>query len=68
MPQIEEMVSAIDEKLAELAADRAELEAYQALDKQHRGIEYALLDRELTTARQELAKVTGYSPCYIAKM
>eukprot|EP00878_Enallax_costatus_P007647 GHUV01008006.1.p1 GENE.GHUV01008006.1~~GHUV01008006.1.p1 ORF type:complete len:1195 (+),score=501.93 GHUV01008006.1:213-3797(+) len=55
--QIEEMVSAIDEKLAELAAERAELEAYQTLDRQHRGIEYALLDRELTTARQELAKV-----------
>jgi hypothetical protein len=38
-------------------AERAELVAYQALDKQQRGIEFALLDRELTAARKELAKV-----------
>ncbi|KAF6265896.1 RecF/RecN/SMC [Scenedesmus sp. NREL 46B-D3] len=31
--------------------------AYQGLDRQQRGIEYALLDRELTAARKELAKV-----------
>eukprot|EP00879_Flechtneria_rotunda_P032797 GHRR01036150.1.p2 GENE.GHRR01036150.1~~GHRR01036150.1.p2 ORF type:complete len:122 (-),score=44.15 GHRR01036150.1:116-481(-) len=55
--QIEEYVTSIEEKLNELNAERAELEAYQALDKQQRGIEYALLDRELTAARQELAQV-----------
>lgn len=60
-PQIEEVVSTIDERLTELAAERAELEVYQALNKQHKGIEYALLDRELTTARQELAKVMPHS-------
>ncbi|KAF8071065.1 SMC3 [Scenedesmus sp. PABB004] len=54
--QIEEVVASIEEKLGELAAERAELEAYQALDRRARGIEYALLDRELTAARKELAK------------
>lgn len=49
----------MNEKLDELEADRAELEAYQALDKQQRGINFALLDRELTAARKELAKVRG---------
>lgn len=59
--QIEEVVHSIEEKLAELNAERAELEAYQQLDRQQRGIEYALLDRELTAARKELAKVSGCS-------
>jgi structural maintenance of chromosome 3 (chondroitin sulfate proteoglycan 6) len=54
--QIEETIATIEAKLSELNAERAELEAYQALDKQQRGIEYALLDRELTAARRELAK------------
>jgi structural maintenance of chromosome 3 (chondroitin sulfate proteoglycan 6) len=60
--QIEEVVTSIEEKLTELNAERAELEAYQGLDRQQRGIEYALLDRELTAARKELAKVSlsGY--------
>jgi hypothetical protein len=55
--QIDETAKAIEEKLAEVNAERAELVAYQALDKQQRGIEFALLDRELTAARKELAKV-----------
>jgi structural maintenance of chromosome 3 (chondroitin sulfate proteoglycan 6) len=59
--QIQECVTSINEKLSELNAERAELEAYQVLDKQQRGIEYALLDRELTAARKELAQVRNYS-------
>jgi chromosome segregation ATPase len=57
LSQIEEVVTSIEDKLTELNAERAELEAYQGLDRQQRGIEYALLDRELTAARKELAKV-----------
>lgn len=55
--QIDETAKDIDEQLAQINADRAELLAYQALDKRQRGIEYALLDRELTSARKELSKV-----------
>lgn len=58
--QIQEVVTSIEDKLAELNAERAELEAYQGLDRQQRGIEYALLDRELTAARSELAKVRAW--------
>jgi hypothetical protein len=43
--------------LSELNAERAELEAFQALDRTARGIEYALLDRELSGARRELSAV-----------
>jgi hypothetical protein len=55
--QIDETAKDINEQLAQINADRAELLAYQALDKRQRGIEYALLDRELTSARKELSKV-----------
>lgn len=55
--QIDETAATMEEQLAQINADRAELLAYQALDKKQRGIEYALLDRELTSARKELAKV-----------
>lgn len=55
--QIDETAGAIEEQIAQINADRAELLAYQALDKKQRGIEFALLDRELTSARKELAKV-----------
>lgn len=55
--QIDETAANMEEQLAQINADRAELLAYQALNKKQRGIEYALLDRELTSARKELAKV-----------
>lgn len=47
----------IAERLAELDADRQELARYQALDKQRRGLEYALYDKELSKTREELAQV-----------
>lgn len=55
--QIEELVRNIEQRLSELNAERAELEAFQALDRTARGIEYALLDRELSGARRELSAV-----------
>lgn len=55
--QIDETAKDIEEQITQINADRAELLAYQALDKRQRGIEYALLDRELTSARKELSKV-----------
>jgi len=59
--QIEETSKAIAERLSTLETERKELEEYHELDKERRGIEYALLDRDLTAARRELAKVTR--PC-----
>lgn len=61
--QIEETSKAIAERLSALETERKELEEYHELDKERRGIEYALLDRDLTGARRELAKVT--TPCYM---
>lgn len=57
--QIDQTAGDIEEQIAQINADRAELLEYQALDKKQRGIEFALLDRELTSARKELAKVWG---------
>lgn len=56
-PQIEEVVEFIEGKLAELDAEKAELAAFQALDRQRRSIEYALFDKELADARAKAQKV-----------
>mmetsp|Transcript_28839 Transcript_28839/g.68899 ORF Transcript_28839/g.68899 Transcript_28839/m.68899 type:complete len:1112 (-) Transcript_28839:128-3463(-) len=55
--QIQEVVDQLDEKLAELDAEREELHKYQQLDKQRRGIEYALHDKELTETRKKLEEI-----------
>ncbi|KIZ01960.1 Structural maintenance of chromosomes protein 3, partial [Monoraphidium neglectum] len=55
--QIEEVVEFIESKLQELDAEKAELAAFQALDRQRRSIEYALFDKELAEARSKAAKV-----------
>lgn len=56
-PQIEELSEFIESKLQELDAEKAELAAFQVLDRQRRSIEYALFDKELTEARAKAAKV-----------
>ncbi len=50
-------VSYIEEKLGELDAERAELAAYQGLDKQRRSLEFTILDKEMADAAAKLAKV-----------
>jgi len=55
--QIQEVVDQLDEKLSELDAEREELHRYQQLDKQRRGLEYALYDKELTDARKKLDEI-----------
>jgi hypothetical protein len=51
-------MSTIEEKLAELDAERQELAQYQAADKERRALEYAIHDRELTTTRTKLKEVS----------
>jgi structural maintenance of chromosome 3 (chondroitin sulfate proteoglycan 6) len=55
--QIEEVVQYIEEKLAELDAERAELAEFQRADTELRSVEYALCDRDLTDARAKLSTV-----------
>ncbi len=45
----------IEERLAELDAEAAELREYNALDKRRRCLEYAIYDKELARARGEAA-------------
>jgi len=55
--QIQEVVEQLDEKLGELDAEREELHKYQQLDKQKRGLEYAVYDKELSDARKKLDEI-----------
>jgi len=52
---VREALSVIQERLAELDGEAAELERYNAADKQRRGLEYALYEAELGDARRALA-------------
>ena len=54
----------IESKLKELDAEKAELAAFQTLDRQRRSLEYALFDKELTEARAKAAKV-GREGCVL---
>lgn len=66
--QIEEVVTYIEGKLAELDEERAELAEFQSLDKQRRSIEYALLDKDLTDTRTKLDKVRGRGDKILSKI
>lgn len=57
-------VEQLDEKLGELDAEREELHKYQQLDKQKRGLEYAVYDKELSDARKKLDEVGRAPPMY----
>ena len=52
-PQIEQL----DEKLGEVEAERAELQAYQRHDRTRRSLEYTVYDRELTKIKADLERV-----------
>lgn len=43
--------------MRELDEERAELARYQDADKERRGIEYAIYDRELTAVKKQLEEV-----------
>lgn len=47
----------LDERLRELDEEKAELKKYQQLDKQRKGLEYTIYDKEVSEARRELAEV-----------
>ena len=54
---IQDLVDQLENRLSALAEEREELEAYQAADKQRRGLEYTILDREISSVKEKLAKV-----------
>lgn len=66
--KIEELSEFIESKLKELDAEKAELAAFQALDRQRRSIEYALFDKELTETRAKAAKVQGWAGGVVGRM
>ncbi|GFH07949.1 hypothetical protein HaLaN_02834, partial [Haematococcus lacustris] len=47
-------MSVITSKLSELDADRKELAEYQAADRDRRALEFALLERDLSSNRKKL--------------
>lgn len=63
-------VGQLEERLAELEAERAELAAFQAADAQRRSLEYAIYDREAADARAKLEEVStgqsGHRAFYLA--
>lgn len=52
-------IGQLDEKLAELEQERAELQEYQRHDRQRRSLEYTIYDKELTKIKAEMDKVVG---------
>lgn len=54
---IQDLVDQLDSRLAGLDAERAELAAYQAADRERRSLEYTILDREISTVKEKLGKV-----------
>ncbi|KAK9807008.1 hypothetical protein WJX72_010649 [[Myrmecia] bisecta] len=55
--QIVELVEQLEEKLAELDKERAELAKYQQVDKQRRSLEYTIYDKEVTDTRTKLEQL-----------
>ena len=54
-----EVAKTIEDRLAELDAEKEELAKYQQLDKQIRSLEYTIFDKELVDAKHELEKVSA---------
>ena len=54
-----EVAKTIEDRLAELDAEKEELAKYQQLDKQIRSLEYTIFDKELVEAKHELEKVSA---------
>ncbi|KEH36019.1 structural maintenance of chromosomes protein [Medicago truncatula] len=54
---IDQVVQNLDERLKELDEEKEELGKYHDLEKQRKSLEYAILDKEVQDAKQNLAKV-----------
>eukprot|EP00891_Asterochloris_glomerata_P002694 jgi/Astpho2/2694/Aster-x0114 len=54
---IQDLVSQLDEKLAELHSEREELEKFQKVDRQRRSLEFTIFDREVSEAAEKLAQL-----------
>ena len=52
--KIQEVITYIEERLAELEEEKKELSEYQLLDKQKRSLEWTLYDKELTKAKEQV--------------
>ena len=50
-------VAQLDERMQQLEEERAELVRWQGLDKQRRGLQYAIHDADLADASEKLAQV-----------
>lgn len=57
MANIEETLQYINERMAELDAEKEELKRYQELDRTRRALEYTVYDRELAAAKEAIDKV-----------
>lgn len=55
--QIEELLASIEERLRELDEEKEDLKKWQQLDRQRRGLEFALHDRELGEVRAKLEEL-----------
>ncbi|RHN70833.1 putative structural maintenance of chromosomes protein [Medicago truncatula] len=53
---IDQVVQNLDERLKELDEEKEELGKYHDLEKQRKSLEYAILDKEVQDAKQNLAK------------
>lgn len=60
--KIRELLVFIDERLGELAEEKEELLRFQALDRQKRATEYALITREQSEIEEALAKLEEERP------
>ena len=54
---IQNLVEQLEARLASLDEERDELQAYQMADRERRAIEYTILDREISSAKEQLKKV-----------
>lgn len=55
--QIIQVVQYLDDRLRELDEEKEELKKYQQLDRQRKCLEYAIYDKDIHDAKQQLAKV-----------
>ncbi|KAL7127032.1 hypothetical protein ABFS83_14G226900 [Erythranthe nasuta] len=55
--QIIQVVQYLDDRLRELDEEKEELKKYQQLDRQRKSLEYAIYDKELHDAKQQLVKI-----------
>lgn len=55
--QIEEVISYIEKRLAELEEEKIELKDFQEFDAERRSLEYSIYDQEMKTAESGLQRI-----------